>query len=146
FNQATLNGNTSASDNASFNLSNNAVQNGSLTLSDNAKANVSHSALNGNVSLADKAVFHFENSRFTGKISGGKDTALHLKDSEWTLPSGTELGNLNLDNATITLNSAYRHDAAGAQTGSAADAPRRRSRRSLLSVTPPTSAESRFNT
>lgn len=146
FNQATLNGNTSASDNASFNLSNNAVQNGSLTLSDNAKANVSHSALNGNVSLADKAVFHFENSRFTGKISGGKDTALHLKDSEWTLPSGTELGNLNLDNATITLNSAYQHDAAGAQTGSAADAPRRRSRRSLLSVTPPTSAESRFNT
>ncbi|EMS2999507.1 adhesion and penetration autotransporter App [Neisseria gonorrhoeae] len=146
FNQATLNGNTSASDNASFNLSNNAVQNGSLTLSGNAKANVSHSALNGNVSLADKAVFHFENSRFTGKISGGKDTALHLKDSEWTLPSGTELGNLNLDNATITLNSAYRHDAAGAQTGSAADAPRRRSRRSLLSVTPPTSAESRFNT
>lgn len=146
FNQATLNGNTSASDNALFNLSNNAVQNGSLTLSDNAKANVSHSALNGNVSLADKAVFHFENSRFTGKISGGKDTALHLKDSEWTLPSGTELGNLNLDNATITLNSAYRHDAAGAQTGSAADAPRRRSRRSLLSVTPPTSAESRFNT
>ncbi|EMU1850374.1 adhesion and penetration autotransporter App [Neisseria gonorrhoeae] len=146
FNQATLNGNTSASDNASFNLSNNAVQNGSLTLSDNAKANVSHSALNGNVSLADKAVFHFENSRFTGKISGGKDTALHLKDSEWTLPSGTELGNLNLDNATITLNSAYRHDAAGAQTGSAADAPRRRSRRSLLSVTRPTSAESRFNT
>ncbi|HGJ8360363.1 TPA: adhesion and penetration autotransporter App [Neisseria gonorrhoeae] len=146
FNQATLNGNTSASDNASFNLSNNAVQNGSLTLSDNAKANVSHSALNGNVSLADKAVFHFENSRFTGKISGGKDTALHLKDSEWTLPSGTELGNLNLDNATITLNSAYRHDAAGAQTGNAADAPRRRSRRSLLSVTPPTSAESRFNT
>ncbi|HFB2384671.1 TPA: autotransporter outer membrane beta-barrel domain-containing protein [Neisseria gonorrhoeae] len=146
FNQATLNGNTSASDNASFNLSNNAVQNGSLTLSDNAKANVSHSALNGNVSLADKAVFHFENSRFTGKINGGKDTALHLKDSEWTLPSGTELGNLNLDNATITLNSAYRHDAAGAQTGSAADAPRRRSRRSLLSVTPPTSAESRFNT
>ncbi|HFB2828737.1 TPA: adhesion and penetration autotransporter App [Neisseria gonorrhoeae] len=146
FNQATLNGNTSASDNASFNLSNNAVQNGSLTLSDNAKANVSHSALNGNVSLADKAVFHFENSRFTGKISGGKDTALHLKDSEWTLPSGTELGNLNLDNATITLNSAYRYDAAGAQTGSAADAPRRRSRRSLLSVTPPTSAESRFNT
>ncbi|HGO6469344.1 TPA: adhesion and penetration autotransporter App [Neisseria gonorrhoeae] len=146
FNQATLNGNTSASDNASFNLSNNAVQNGSLTLSDNAKANVSRSALNGNVSLADKAVFHFENSRFTGKISGGKDTALHLKDSEWTLPSGTELGNLNLDNATITLNSAYRHDAAGAQTGSAADAPRRRSRRSLLSVTPPTSAESRFNT
>ncbi|HGJ9455836.1 TPA: adhesion and penetration autotransporter App [Neisseria gonorrhoeae] len=146
FNQATLNGNTSASDNASFNLSNNAVQNGSLTLSDNAKANVSHSALNGNVSLADKAVFHFENSRFTGQISGGKDTALHLKDSEWTLPSGTELGNLNLDNATITLNSAYRHDAAGAQTGSAADAPRRRSRRSLLSVTPPTSAESRFNT
>ncbi|HGJ8660087.1 TPA: adhesion and penetration autotransporter App [Neisseria gonorrhoeae] len=146
FNQATLNGNTSASDNASFNLSNNAVQNGSLTLSDNAKANVSHSALNGNVSLADKAVFHFENSRFTGKISGGKDTALHLKDSEWTLPSGTELGNLNLDNATITLNSAYRHDAAGAQTGNAADAPRRRSRRSLLSVTPPTSTESRFNT
>lgn len=146
FNQATLNGNTSASGNASFNLSNNAVQNGSLTLSGNAKANVSRSALNGNVSLADKAVFHFESSRFTGQISGGKDTALHLKDSEWTLPSGTELGNLNLDNATITLNSAYRHDAAGAQTGSAADAPRRRSRRSLLSVTPPTSAESRFNT
>lgn len=149
FNQATLNGNTSASGNASFNLSNNAVQNGSLTLSDNAKANVSHSALNGNVSLADKAVFHFESSRFTGQISGGKDTALHLKDSEWTLPSGTELGNLNLDNATITLNSAYRHDAAGAQTGSATDAPRRRSRRSrrsLLSVTPPTSVESRFNT
>ncbi|HGO8024595.1 TPA: adhesion and penetration autotransporter App [Neisseria meningitidis] len=146
FNQATLNGNTSASGNASFNLSNNAAQNGSLTLSDNAKANVSHSALNGNVSLADKAIFHFENSRFTGQISGGKDTALHLKDSEWTLPSGTELGNLNLNNATITLNSAYRHDAAGAQTGSAADAPRRRSRRSLSSVTPPTSAESRFNT
>ncbi|HIF8588493.1 TPA: adhesion and penetration autotransporter App [Neisseria meningitidis] len=146
FNQATLNGNTSASGNASFNLSNNAAQNGSLTLSDNAKANVSHSALNGNVSLADKAIFHFENSRFTGQISGGKDTALHLKDSEWTLPSGTELGNLNLDNATITLNSAYRHDAAGAQTGSATDAPRRRSRRSLLSVTPPASVESRFNT
>ncbi|MBZ5718004.1 hypothetical protein LAZ26_10210, partial [Haemophilus influenzae] len=86
---------------------------------------------------------------FTGQISGSKDTALHLKDSEWTLPSGTELGNLNLDNATITLNSAYRHDAAGAQTGSATDAPRRRSRRSrrsLLSVTPPTSVESRFNT
>ncbi|HGG9598166.1 TPA: adhesion and penetration autotransporter App [Neisseria meningitidis] len=146
FNQATLNGNTSASGNASFNLSNNAVQNGSLTLSGNAKANVSHSALNGNVSLADKAVFHFESSRFTGQISGSKDTALHLKDSEWTLPSGTELGNLNLDNATITLNSAYRHDAAGAQTGSATDAPRRRSRRSLLSVTPPASAESHFNT
>ncbi len=149
FNQATLNGNTSASGNASFNLSDHAVQNGSLTLSGNAKANVSHSALNGNVSLADKAVFHFESSRFTGQISGGKDTALHLKDSEWTLPSGTELGNLNLDNATITLNSAYRHDAAGAQTGSATDAPRRRSRRSrrsLLSVTPPTSVESRFNT
>ncbi|HGG9736412.1 TPA: adhesion and penetration autotransporter App [Neisseria meningitidis] len=146
FNQATLNGNTSASGNASFNLSNNAVQNGSLTLSDNAKANVSHSALNGNVSLADKAVFHFESSRFTGQISGSKDTALHLKDSEWTLPSGTELGNLNLDNATITLNSAYRHDAAGAQTGSVSDTPRRRSRRSLLSVTPPTSVESRFNT
>lgn len=149
FNQATLNGNTSASGNASFNLSDHAVQNGSLTLSGNAKANVSHSALNGNVSLADKAVFHFENSRLTGQISGGKDTALHLKDSEWTLPSGTELGNLNLDNATITLNSAYRHDAAGAQTGSATDAPRRRSRRSrrsLLSVTPPTSVESRFNT
>ncbi|HHH8190802.1 TPA: adhesion and penetration autotransporter App [Neisseria meningitidis] len=149
FNQATLNGNTSASGNASFNLSNNAVQNGSLTLSGNAKANVSHSALNGNVSLADKAVFHFENSRLTGQISGGKDTALHLKDSEWTLPSGTELGNLNLDNATITLNSAYRHDAAGAQTGSVSDTPRRRSRRSrrsLLSVTPPTSVESRFNT
>ncbi|HGO8197919.1 TPA: adhesion and penetration autotransporter App [Neisseria meningitidis] len=149
FNQATLNGNTSASGNASFNLSNNTVQNGSLTLSGNAKANVSRSALNGNVSLADKAVFHFESSRFTGQISGGKDTALHLKDSEWTLPSGTELGNLNLDNATITLNSAYRHDAAGAQTGSATDAPRRRSRRSrrsLLSVTPPTSVESRFNT
>ncbi|WP_142348940.1 hypothetical protein, partial [Streptococcus agalactiae] len=83
FNQATLNGNTSASGSASFNLSNNAVQNGSLTLSGNAKANVSHSALNGNVSLADKAVFHFENSRLTGQISGGKDTALHLKDSEW---------------------------------------------------------------
>ncbi|MBJ1790599.1 autotransporter outer membrane beta-barrel domain-containing protein [Neisseria meningitidis] len=146
FNQATLNGNTSASGNASFNLSNNAAQNGSLTLSDNAKANVSHSALNGNVSLADKAVFHFENSRFTGQLSGSKDTALHLKDSEWTLPSGTELGNLNLDNATITLNSAYRHDAAGAQTGSVSDTPRRRSRRSLLSVTPPTSVESRFNT
>lgn len=146
FNQATLNGNTSASGNASFNLSNNAVQNGSLTLSGNAKANVSHSALNGNVSLADKAVFHFESSRFTGQISGSKDTALHLKDSEWTLPSGTELGNLNLDNATITLNSAYRHDAAGAQTGSVSDTPRRRSRRSLLSVTPPTSVESRFNT
>lgn len=149
FNQATLNGNTSASGNASFNLSDHAVQNGSLTLSGNAKANVSHSVLNGNVSLADKAVFHFESSRFTGQISGGKDTALHLKDSEWTLPSGTELGNLNLDNATITLNSAYRHDAAGAQTGSATDAPRRRSRRSrrsLLSVTPPTSVESRFNT
>lgn len=149
FNQATLNGNTSASGSASFNLSNNAVQNGSLTLSGNAKANVSHSALNGNVSLADKAVFHFENSRLTGQISGGKDTALHLKDSEWTLPSGTELGNLNLDNATITLNSAYRHDAAGAQTGSVSDTPRRRSRRSrrsLLSVTPPTSVESRFNT
>lgn len=146
FNQATLNGNTSASGNASFNLSNNAVQNGSLTLSGNAKANVSHSALNGNVSLADKAVFHFENSRFTGQLSGSKDTALHLKDSEWTLPSGTELGNLNLDNATITLNSAYRHDAAGAQTGSVSDTPRRRSRRSLLSVTPPTSVESRFNT
>ncbi|WP_127202342.1 adhesion and penetration autotransporter App [Neisseria meningitidis] len=149
FNQATLNGNTSASGNASFNLSDHAAQNGDLTLSGNAKANVSHSALNGNVSLADKAVFHFENSRLTGQISGGKDTALHLKDSEWTLPSGTELGNLNLDNATITLNSAYRHDAAGAQTGSATDAPRRRSRRSrrsLLSVTPPTSAESRFNT
>ncbi|HGO8963440.1 TPA: adhesion and penetration autotransporter App [Neisseria meningitidis] len=149
FNQATLNGNTSASGNASFNLSDHAVQNGSLTLSGNAKANVSHSALNGNVSLADKAVFHFESSRFTGQISGSKDTALHLKDSEWTLPSGTELGNLNLDNATITLNSAYRHDAAGAQTGSATDAPRRRSRRSrrsLLSVTPPTSVESRFNT
>lgn len=146
FNQATLNGNTSASGNASFNLSNNAAQNGSLTLSGNAKANVSHSALNGNVSLADKAVFHFESSRFTGQISGDKDTALHLKDSEWTLPSGTELGNLNLDNATITLNSAYRHDAAGAQTGSVSDTPRRRSRRSLLSVTPPTSAESRFNT
>lgn len=146
FNQATLNGNTSASGNASFNLSDHAAQNGSLTLSGNAKANVSHSALNGNVSLADKAVFHFESSRFTGQISGSKDTALHLKDSEWTLPSGTELGNLNLDNATITLNSAYRHDAAGAQTGSATDAPRRRSRRSLLSVTPPTSAESRFNT
>ncbi|HGP7193132.1 TPA: adhesion and penetration autotransporter App, partial [Neisseria meningitidis] len=146
FNQATLNGNTSASGNASFNLSDHAVQNGSLTLSGNAKANVSHSALNGNVSLADKAVFHFESSRFTGQISGSKDTALHLKDSEWTLPSGTELGNLNLDNATITLNSAYRHDAAGAQTGSATDAPRRRSRRSLLSVTPPTSAESHFNT
>ncbi|WP_127238718.1 adhesion and penetration autotransporter App [Neisseria meningitidis] len=146
FNQATLNGNTSASGNASFNLSDHAAQNGDLTLSGNAKANVSHSAFNGNVSLADKAVFHFENSRLTGQISGGKDTALHLKDSEWTLPSGTELGNLNLDNATITLNSAYRHDAAGAQTGSATDAPRRRSRRSLLSVTPPTSAESRFNT
>lgn len=146
FNQATLNGNTSASGNASFNLSDHAVQNGSLTLSGNAKANVSHSALNGNVSLADKAVFHFESSRFTGQISGSKDTALHLKDSEWTLPSGTELGNLNLDNATITLNSAYRHDAAGAQTGSATDAPRRRSRRSLLSVTPPASVESRFNT
>ncbi|HGO8038556.1 TPA: adhesion and penetration autotransporter App [Neisseria meningitidis] len=146
FNQATLNGNTSASGNASFNLSDHAVQNGSLTLSGNAKANVSHSALNGNVSLADKAVFHFESSRFTGQISGSKDTALHLKDSEWTLPSGTELGNLNLDNATITLNSAYRHDAAGAQTGSATDAPRRRSRRSLLSVTPPASAESHFNT
>ncbi|MBW3864005.1 autotransporter outer membrane beta-barrel domain-containing protein [Neisseria meningitidis] len=149
FNQATLNGNTSASGNASFNLSDHAVQNGSLTLSGNAKANVSHSALNGNVSLADKAVFHFENSRFTGQLSGSKDTALHLKDSEWTLPSGTELGNLNLDNATITLNSAYRHDAAGAQTGSVSDTPRRRSRRSrrsLLSVTPPTSAESRFNT
>ncbi|HGH6719248.1 TPA: adhesion and penetration autotransporter App [Neisseria meningitidis] len=149
FNQATLNGNTSASGNASFNLSDHAAQNGDLTLSGNAKANVSHSAFNGNVSLADKAVFHFENSRLTGQISGGKDTALHLKDSEWTLPSGTELGNLNLDNATITLNSAYRHDAAGAQTGSATDAPRRRSRRSrrsLLSVTPPTSVESRFNT
>lgn len=146
FNQATLNGNTSASGNASFNLSDHAVQNGSLTLSGNAKANVSHSALNGNVSLADKAVFHFESSRFTGQISGSKDTALHLKDSEWTLPSGTELGNLNLDNATITLNSAYRHDAAGAQTGSVSDTPRRRSRRSLLSVTPPTSVESRFNT
>ncbi|HGG9742444.1 TPA: adhesion and penetration autotransporter App [Neisseria meningitidis] len=149
FNQATLNGNTSASGNASFNLSDHAAQNGDLTLSGNAKANVSHSAFNGNVSLADKAVFHFENSRLTGQISGGKDTALHLKDSEWMLPSGTELGNLNLDNATITLNSAYRHDAAGAQTGSATDAPRRRSRRSrrsLLSVTPPTSAESRFNT
>lgn len=146
FNQATLNGNTSASGNASFNLSDHAAQNGDLTLSGNAKANVSHSAFNGNVSLADKAVFHFENSRLTGQISGGKDTALHLKDSEWTLPSGMELGNLNLDNATITLNSAYRHDAAGAQTGSATDAPRRRSRRSLLSVTPPTSAESRFNT
>lgn len=146
FNQATLNGNTSASGNASFNLSDHAAQNGDLTLSGNAKANVSYSAFNGNVSLADKAVFHFENSRLTGQISGGKDTALHLKDSEWTLPSGTELGNLNLDNATITLNSAYRHDAAGAQTGSATDAPRRRSRRSLLSVTPPTSAESRFNT
>lgn len=149
FNQATLNGNTSASGNASFNLSDHAAQNGDLTLSGNAKANVSHSAFNGNVSLADKAVFHFENSRLTGQISGGKDTALHLKDSEWTLPSGTELGNLNLDNATITLNSAYRHDAAGAQTGSVSDTPRRRSRRSrrsLLSVTPPTSAESRFNT
>ncbi|HGO8424881.1 TPA: adhesion and penetration autotransporter App [Neisseria meningitidis] len=149
FNQATLNGNTSASGNASFNLSDHAAQNGDLTLSGNAKANVSHSAFNGNVSLADKAVFHFENSRLTGQISGGKDTALHLKDSEWTLPSGTELGNLNLDNATITLNSAYRHDAAGAQTGSVSDTPRRRSRRSrrsLLSVTPPTSVESRFNT
>ncbi|HGG7799871.1 TPA: S6 family peptidase, partial [Neisseria meningitidis] len=143
---ATINGNALLSGNASFALRNNAVQNGSLTLSGNAKANVSRSALNGNVSLADKAVFHFENSRFTGQISGGKDTALHLKDSEWTLPSGTELGNLNLDNATITLNSAYRHDAAGAQTGSVSDTPRRRSRRSLLSVTPQASAESRFNT
>lgn len=138
-------GNVTLTNQSQFTLSNNATQTGNIRLSGNAKANVSHSALNGNVSLADKAVFHFENSRFTGQISGDKDTALHLKDSEWTLPSGTELGNLNLDNATITLNSAYRHDAAGAQTGSAADAPRR-SRRSLLSVTPPASAESRFNT
>lgn len=90
FNQATLNGNTSASDNASFNLSNNAVQNGSLTLSDNAKANVSHSALNGNVSLADKAVFHFETAALP-ENQRRQGYGITLKRQRMDAAVGTEL-------------------------------------------------------
>lgn len=135
-------GNVTLTNQSQFTLSNNATQTGNIRLSDNATATVDNATLNGDVHLTGSSKFSLKNSHFSHQIQGGEGTAAVLENADWTMPGDTVLQNLTLNNSTVTLNSAY--PATGAADTS--DTPRRRSRRSLLSVTPPTSAESRFNT
>ncbi|WP_109077941.1 S6 family peptidase [Aggregatibacter kilianii] len=102
---ADVTGNVALNAQSQYRLAHNATQTGTLAVNNQATATVEKATLKGDVTLSDQAKLNLINTRFDYQIQGSKDTQVSLSDNaNWTLPSSTTIGNLNLDNSQITLN------------------------------------------